>query len=377
MYHQIRLLGQRHEIILCALNDGPIHPDAKKELLKYCTEFHVFQMNKMQIGLNLMRSLFNGLPMQVGYFWSPAIQQKIDALIKQTKPDRIFCQLIRTSEYAKMHSSIPKVLDYMDVFSKGIERRISKVSLIQRGIFRMEWKRLLRYESEIYPVFDQHCIISEQDRDLLPIDKSKNITIIPNGVDTDYFHPQESLKQTDILFNGNMNYPPNVESVIYLVKKILPLVHLKRPETNVLISGANPAPAVQALQSKHVRITGWVDDVRDNFAQSRMLVAPMQSSIGLQNKLLEAMAMRIPCITSSLSNNAIKAWPNEQILVADTTEDYAKHILFLLENPDKAQQIAQAGYNFVTANFGWENSVLQLEQLLLNSNAERLSKPNI
>ena len=155
-----------------------------------------------------------------------------------------------------------------------------------------------------------------------------------------------------------MNYPPNIESVEYLVEKVMPYVWHKLPNTRLLISGATPNATVLDLASDRVVVTGWVDDIRINFAKSKILVAPMQISIGLQNKLLEAMAMQLPCITSNLANNALGAKPNEQILVADTPEQYARHIIDLLQNESKAQQIAMNGYQFAIGKFNNMTSIL-------------------
>jgi polysaccharide biosynthesis protein PslH len=360
MYHQLRLLAQEHEIILCALNDGKQHPDADAELRKFCKHIHYIHYSKPTLALNLVRTLFSKLPFQVGYFWHRKAQKLVDSFIAFYKPDLIYCQLIRTSEYARKHKRVPKVLDYMDVFSKGTERRMEKVASWKRWIFKMEWQRLLNYEHEIFNDFDGHIIISDQDRDLLPVKDQQQIQIVQNGVDMDFFRPVDIPKTHDILFNGNMSYPPNVESAQYLVQKILPLVHARKPDVNVLISGATPSAAVLALKSEHVSITGWVNDVRTGFAQSRMLVAPMQSSIGLQNKLLEAMAMRMPCLTTTLSNNALKAQAGQQIIVADTPEAFADEIISLLDDAEKANALAQAGYEFVQQHFSWEGSIHKL-----------------
>ena len=172
-------------------------------------------------------------------------------------------------------------------------------------------------------------------------------------------------KEFDLLFNGNMNYPPNIESVEYLVEKIMPYVWNRRPETRLLISGATPNARVLELASDKVVVSGWVDDVRENYAKSKILVAPMQISIGLQNKLLEAMAMQIPCVTSSLANNALKAKHNEEIMVADTPEQYALLILELLHNEPKARQIALKGYEYALNNFNWQSTTAILEQLMV------------
>lgn len=312
----------------------------------------------------MLAGLFGTLPLQVAYFSSPRARKEIAGFIRTHRPDRIFCQLIRTAELVKAETSIPKVLDYMDVFSKGVERRIAKTGALARPAFRMEYRRLLKYEREVFSHFQAHTIISKQDRDLIDHPGKEKIHIIANGVDTDFFAPSDTGKKYDLLFNGNMNYPPNVESAEYLVRQVLPLVHQKKPDVRVLISGASPSARILALRSDKVTVTGWVDDVRESFASSRMLVAPMQSSIGLQNKLLEAMAMNIPCLTTTLSNNALGAVPGREILVADSPEAFAAHILHLLDQPDEAGRIAAAGHRFVMDNFNWERLTAELAEII-------------
>jgi sugar transferase (PEP-CTERM/EpsH1 system associated) len=363
-FNQIKQLSKNHKIILFALNDSYLDGEALSELKKYCSAISIIKFSKFTIFFNLVRALFNGLPFQVGYFHFKAAQKKIDELIQKHQPDHIYCQLIRTTEYVKKHTSIPKTLDYMDVFSKGMERRTSSAPFYMKPLFYMEYKRLLKYEKKIFNQFNNKTIISEQDKNFIPHAEYQQIKVIPNGVDTDFFKPLNRKKEFDILFNGNMNYPPNIESVEYLVNKIMPLVWQKNANVRVLISGASPHKRVLELQSGKVEVSGWVDDIRENFAKSKLLIAPMQISIGLQNKLLEAMAMQIPCITSSLANNALGAKPNEQIIVADTPEQYSEKIIELLNNETKARSIALNGYNYVIKNFNWTSTTFELDKLI-------------
>ncbi|MGZ6540232.1 MAG: glycosyltransferase, partial [Bacteroidia bacterium] len=300
----------------------------------------------------------------VGYFYFNKAQKKVDELIAKHKPDHIYCQLIRTAEYVKKYPTIPKTLDYMDVFSKGIERRKNTDPFYMKPFLSMEYRRLLRYEKKVFSLFNYKTIISEQDKNLIPHPNKKEIVVVPNGVDTTYFKPIQHKKEFELLFNGNMNYPPNIESVEYLVEKIMPYVWGKLPGTRLLISGASPNARVLDLESEKVIVSGWVDDIRVNFAKSKILVAPMQISIGLQNKLLEAMAMQIPCITSTLANNALGAKPDEQILVADTPEQYARHIIDLLQNETRAKQISMSGYQFVVNKFNWQSTTSILNNLI-------------
>jgi sugar transferase (PEP-CTERM/EpsH1 system associated) len=362
-FNQIKELSKKNQIILMALNDGKLDERALDELKKYCIAISILPLPKKQVIFNLVRTFFSSLPLQVGYFYFRRAQEKVDELVAKHKPDHIYCQLIRTSEYAKKHVNIPKTLDYMDVFSKGIERRKQTDSFYMKPLLAMEYRRLLRYEKNIFSSFNHKTIISAQDRELIPHPDRQQIQVVPNGVDTDYFKPVARKKEFEILFNGNMNYPPNVESAEFLVDKIMPYVWSKMPQVRVLISGASPTARVKDLETDHVIVSGWVDDVRDNYARSRILVAPMQISIGLQNKLLEAMAMQLPCVTSPLANNALHARHNEEIMVAETPEQYARYIIELLQNPAKVEQIAMNGYRFAVNNFNWKSTTALLEQL--------------
>jgi sugar transferase (PEP-CTERM/EpsH1 system associated) len=363
-YHQIRELSKKHQVILLALNDQALDPDALPELKKYCQSISIVPFSKLTIIKNLMRAFFTGMPMQVGYFTFAQAQRKVDELVRKHQPAHIYCQLIRTAEYGRRYPQIPKTLDYMDVFSKGMQRRMSTDPFYMRPLLWMEYRRLKRYERKVFALFNNKTIISEQDRELIPHEQRHTISVVPNGVDTSFFKPLGRRKEFEVLFNGNMSYPPNVESAEFLVEKIMPYVWKKIPAARVLISGANPAKRVQELASDRVVVSGWVDDIRENFAKSRMLVAPMQISIGLQNKLLEAMAMNIPCITSVLANNALGARPGEQVLVAEKPEDYAKHIIALLENEASAARLAQSGMKFAISNFNWQAATARLEALI-------------
>ncbi|MDP4282525.1 MAG: glycosyltransferase, partial [Bacteroidota bacterium] len=177
----------------------------------------------------------------------------------------------------------------------------------------------------------------------------------------------EREKEYDLVFTGNMGYPPNINAAEFLVNKILPLVLKNKPETNLLIAGASPNLRVSVLKSPHVEVTGWVPDMRECYARARIFIAPMLLGTGLQNKLLEAMAMKIPCITSPLANQALKAKEGEQILIANSNEEFAKAILRLLDDPVLSQKIAANGYDYITRNFSWEKETGKIQELILSS----------
>jgi len=362
-FHQIKQLSRNHEIILCSLNDSVLHKDALHVLNKYVKAVHVISLDKFTILLNIIIAFFSKRPMQVGYFYSPSAKKKILKLISRYKPDHIFCQLIRVAEYV-MDLPIPKTIDYQDVFSKGIDRRIALSPFYLRPFLRIEHRRLQNYERMVFDRFDNKIIISEPDRDLIPHPDHDKIVVVANGVDTDFFSPQEREKKYDLVFTGNMGYPPNINSAEFLVNQILPKLLPLKHDIRLLLAGANPNIRVMVLKSNNVEVSGWVPDMRECYAMAKIFIAPMQIGTGLQNKLLEAMAMQIPCITSPLANQALQAKENEEILIADTPEAYANHIIFLLDNPEKASRIARAGYEYILRNFSWEAETDKIEQLL-------------
>ncbi len=361
-FHQIRCLSKNNDIVLCALSDSPVHPDAIKILSEFCSEVHIIPIRKAGMVFNVMKAFLNGMPMQVGYFYRSSARKKIESLIKNCNPDHVFCQLIRVSEYVKQ-VNVPKTLDYQDIFSMGVKRRAETTSSLMSLFFKMEYKRLEHYEHDIFGSFDHKTIISLPDRDLLPHPSRSEVVIIPNGVDHDYFSPRLKQKTYDIVFTGNMGYPPNIDAARFIAEDIFPLVLKQVPGATLLIAGATPHARVQALQSRQITVTGWLPDIRDSYASSRIFIAPMRIGTGLQNKLLEAMAMKIPCITSALANQALGAAENTEILLGSNAREYADHIIRLLQDESYARTLAEKGHAFVKRVFSWEQSTEAMEKL--------------
>jgi glycosyltransferase involved in cell wall biosynthesis len=340
-----------------------MHKDALHVLNKYVKAVHVISLDRFSILFNVVRALFTGKPMQVGYFYSKKAKKQIHKLIAGYKPDHIFCQLIRVADYVR-DLDIPKTIDYQDVFSKGIDRRISLAPFWMKPFLKIEYRRLQNYEKMVFESFDNKLIISEPDRDLIPHPDRNKIVVVANGVDTDFFTPLQREKRYDLVFTGNMGYPPNINSAEFLVNQILPRLLTRKHDLRLLLAGANPNLRVMVLKSGNVEVSGWVPDMRECYASAKIFIAPMQIGTGLQNKLLEAMAMQIPCITSPLAFQALKAEAGRDILVASTPDEYVNHVMTLLNDPVKAREIGNNGYRFVHENYSWEKETAKIESLL-------------
>lgn len=360
-FNQIKQLAQNNEVVLCALNDKKANKEeAFKALQPYCISVTFIDISKLSILFNIIKAFFKGLPLQCGYFYNKKTHNKIKSLIEKHKPDMLFGQLLRVAEYIR-HEKTPKTIDYQDVFSIGMKRRSEIASFYKKPFFNMEYNRLRRYEHDIFNDFDVKTIISAQDRNLIDHERKNEILIVPNGVDHEYYTPQECEKKYDIVFTGNMAYAPNVNAVEYLANHILPLVWKQLPETKLYIAGATPDPRVKKVASEKIIISGWIDDMRDAYAQSRIFIAPMRIGTGLQNKLLEAMSMRLPCITTTLANNPLGAEIDKEILVGNNEHELAQHIITLLTDKEKANTLAHNGYDFVRRVYDWSEATKIME----------------
>jgi sugar transferase (PEP-CTERM/EpsH1 system associated) len=363
-FHHLRLLAERHSITIIALTDQPVHPDAKAILQRYCSDIHIIRLSWASRFLNLFTALFTGKPFSSGYFYSNAARRTVDRIIEQVRPAHIYCQLTRVCEYVLHIKDVPKTLDYQDAFAKGFERRVDREPFFLRWLYRMEHTRLLRYEAFVFNHFENTTIISAQDREFINHPNRDQIIVVPNGVDFDYFQPRQADKDYDLVFAGNMGYPPNIEGVLFLVNEILPYVWQALPRVKLLVAGATPTARIRALESNNVHVSGWVDDMRESYARAKIFIAPMLISIGLQNKLLEAMAMRLPCITSELANNALGGTHDRNVLVCSSPQEYASAILRLLEQPEEATKLSRAGHEFVKENYDWGEMTRPLLDLI-------------
>lgn len=363
-FHQIRCLSEKHDIYLAAMHDGPVSDSDIQQLTPYCRRIFLLEQSAVRRCFNLARAFLRGLPLQCGYFYNEQNNRKIKQIIADIQPDHIYCQLFRMAEYVR-YSPVPKTLDYQDVFSKGMLRRYEKASWLTRPFYKMEHKRISRYEAEIFDCFDGKTIITAVDRDLIPHKDKAQIAVVPNGVDFDTFSYHNEEKKYDLIFTGNMNYAPNVDAAAYLATEIFPQLKKEFPMLRLVLCGATPAARVKALQSEDIIVTGWVDSTAEWYAQSRIFVAPMRMGTGLQNKLLEAMSMQLPCVTSPLAGKPLVTAESEQaIITCSTTSGYVEAIARLLRDTEYHQLLASNGNTFVHNHYDWQNATGKLEKVI-------------
>jgi glycosyltransferase involved in cell wall biosynthesis len=258
--------------------------------------------------------------------------------------------------YFTFRTDAIRVLDAANV-EYDIHRRSAEAShsLLRRLWSGYEARKLRPQEIAICGEQDMIFLPSQRDKELLDRDVPRVPKIvIPNGVDTSFFAPQARPVEDDTLvFTGAINYFPNADAVIWFVSDVLPLIHKVRPGVRFSIVGNAPPESVRRLASSHVEVTGFVDDVRPSIARSAVYVVPIRIGGGTRLKVLEAMAMRKPIVTTSIGCEGIDAAHGKSVLIADTPQAFADATLRLLADRRMAEALADAGHDLVRSRYDW------------------------
>lgn len=362
LYHQIRYLSSSHEIILVSLAQKPFDSGLLNALKKYCTEIYVLPFGRLSAIKNTAMGLLRGLPVNVGYFYNRSLRQRVESIIEKTRPDAIFVQLIRMVPYVRNLLSIPMALDYMDSFSLRSKRRGEKSSMLGGLFWYLESKLLQNYERKANGWFEIKYAIAKLDASLLEDAGIDGLNLLPNGIDTKYFDPHEvaASKEYDLVFVGNMSYHPNIVAVRYLIEKIARPLREDLPNLKVLLAGAAPAKEVLQFATNWITVTGHLDDIRTAYASARVFVAPIFTGSGMQNKILEAVAMKLPCITTPQVIDGI-GLPTQYLYSATTAKEFRKKILDIYRNGKDGMKGDARKY--IVEHYDWNTACKSLELL--------------
>lgn len=364
VFFQIQSLSKQNDVYLVALSDKAIDQHHLSQL-SFCKQVRVFKVGALPQIVSITKCLINHNPFQVGYFYSQTAKKSVVEYIKQVRPDYVHCHLLRTVEYVKDLVGFEKSLDFMDAFSIGMKKRGDIEKNPVKKIFLMsEYRRLKNYEENAFNYFNRFTIISNQDANFINHPKAGEIVIIPNGVDFDSFYPRNGEKKYDLCFMGNMAYPPNIEAIKFVVKEVFPLLLAKKPNLKFLIAGANPTTYIRQLQSGNIDVIADFPHISDSIDMSRILISPMVVSIGLQNKIIQSMAMKVPNVVSKSANRAINAKHNFEIIEAEQPIEYVDAILNLLGDDKLYNTISENAFKYVKERYDWDNVNKKLERTI-------------
>jgi sugar transferase (PEP-CTERM/EpsH1 system associated) len=365
-FHFIHELGRRHEITVLATGSEQRDVEALAELRPLCARVEVVPF-QLHAGLwSCGVAALAGHPLQSAVCQSPRLRERLAGLIGSQHFDVVHIEHLRA---ARLHEVLPRgtptVFDSVDCISLLLERTLrSSHSPRQRLIAAVELARTRRFEGHILRQFDATIVTSSDDaRALATLARGAPIEVIPNGVDLEHFRPDaEPPEAATLVFSGKMSYHANASAVLHFVRDILPLVRAARPDVRLRVVGSNPPPAIQALaEDSHIRVTGHVSDMRQALAGATLAICPVTVKVGIQNKVLEAMALGLPVVCSRLGAEGLEAEPGRDFLVADTDAMFAQQVCRLLDEPGLRASLAEAGRQYVETYHRWDLAAGRLE----------------
>lgn len=350
----IKILSKHYDVHFVCLNNRALSQEEEQELKAFVKSIEVVVQPSWRRILRLISSLWNGKPLQINYFYSSKLQKIVNEKAKQC--DLLVCTLVRTAEYAK-EVSLPKVLDMGDSIAQNyLQSMRVTTNLFWKMIYFFEGQRLWNYENGILSLFATSFLFNRNE-----IEKfydRKKLSWVPHGVkDFLFSNPvvERPKKLQEICFLGKMDYQPNVDAVLWFVEKVLPLL----PQTfRLVVMGAQPAESIKKLPvafPERVEVTGFMEDPYARMRDCGVVVAPMQTGAGIQNKVLEAMALGKAVVCTARGASALEGVQSGRDLwIVDDPEEMAKKIQELVNDPMAAFKMAKAGREYISANFTWQ-----------------------
>lgn len=315
-------------------------------------------------------------PISTHYFYSKKLQESIDHYFHANLPSCVFCFSSPTAEYVfqsqyfvQLQESSHLLMDLIDLDSLKWSQYAQRSNPLMRQIYKREARLLARYEEQIARMFNSLLLVSEAEKQLCPQPVREKVAVVPNGVDLIKFFPDQGKgKLSDgpvIVFTGAMDYWPNVDAVTWFSKEIFSLILSQEPTVRFFIVGANPTPEVLALgRKKNIVVTGSVEDIREYIALADICVAPLRIARGIQNKVLEAMAMGKAVVATPQAIEGISAESSQQVMIANSVDAFAQAVVHLLRAKDARLLLGKRARNAMELHYSWEKNLSNLDAVL-------------
>jgi sugar transferase (PEP-CTERM/EpsH1 system associated) len=366
-YHQLRHLGERHEVHLASFVTGESDLTNLPAMRQWLSRVDLVPLPRWRSLLSLTASVGSQLPFQVAFHRSEEMAALVEQSLRHDTYDVALFQLTRMAQYRPAWYAGPTVLDMVDPLVLSYERSMPWRPPHLQVLLRQEVSRLREYEATHAPRFDRVLLIAEADIvDYERVLPHAHFAWVPYGVDVDSVPPPVLADRRPgmIVLSGNMFYGPNVQAVEYFCREILPLVRSRVPEATLWIVGARPASAVRRWATDPgIVVTGSVPDVRPYIREAMVCVCPVLLQVGTQTKVLEALASGTPVVTTAAGNNGVGGRSGEHLFVADAPTDFAARVAGLLRG-ERWSQLSENGRRLVSQRFTWERTTAQLEDVL-------------
>jgi glycosyltransferase involved in cell wall biosynthesis len=337
--------------------------------------------------LRALLALCSHIPLQVAFVAAPAWRSAIEAELRSGQYDLLHVETLRALGALPRHLPIPVICDLVDCISHLYELGArAGATAMMHTIGMIEARRVRAYEQTQLRRFAHVLVTSEQERHKLlhlfdrgdnnedsnrtwEVSKhshmglSQQITVLPNGVDQAYFAAYRGPRQAETLvFSGKLSYHANVAAALYLVEQILPRIWCKHPAARLVLAGCDPPHALRRLaRDARITLTGYVADLRPCIAQAQVAVCPLPYAVGVQNKVLEAMALGTPVVASPCAVAGLQVVVGRDLLVADHPDAFASAVLHLLDSQALRQRLVTYALDYVANNHNWESLMQKLQ----------------
>jgi sugar transferase (PEP-CTERM/EpsH1 system associated) len=319
-------------------------------------------------------ALLMNRPLRLDYYRSRSLSEWVARLHRKLPVSRVLVFSSVMAQFVEPQRYARKVIDFVDVDSAKWSQYAVQKSWPMNRVYAREGRQLLRYERRVAREFDASLFVSAQEAALfsgLASESAARIGWFSNGVDSSYFSPMHDFDNPFpeggpvMVFTGAMDYWPNVDAVQWFADDILPAILQRHPKARFYIVGARPSPQVQALgQRPGIHVTGTVPDVRPYLAHAQISVAPLRIARGIQNKVLEAMAMALPVVLTGNAATGIDAIDGEHFAIGDSDAALVTAALDLLGDRRAADKLGMEARRFVTENASWQSALAKLPHLL-------------
>ncbi len=367
----LKALHRHHEVHYVALDDGA-NPEGPRRSVEYCSRAYrvphsVPPRRSIRFAGQLLRGLVSPVPVPVARYVSPLMKQQIQELLLQQKFDSLVCDFLFP---APNIPDISRAVLFQHNVESVIWRRHAEEARqpAKKAYFRLQARRMENFERDICRRAGHIIAVTEVDRAAMREQfGAESVSTVATGVDIDYFAPPlDRETRADLIFVGSMDWLPNIDAIEYFAAQILPLIHKERPECRVIVAGRRPTPGLQDLARREPRIvlTGTVPDVRPYLWESTVSIVPLRIGGGTRLKIFEAVAAKLPVVSTSVGAEGLPLENGKQIAIADTPQAFADSCLRLLADAATRRQMSQDAWNFVTARFSWEAVTRDFEAAL-------------
>ena len=369
MFNTAKILSEEHTVDILAINEGTRSQEDFDALQNQFNNVTLFNYPTSKFHLNTVPGLVSSRPLQTFYYYFDRVQEWVNK--NEEKYDLLYCNHVRTAEYAR-DLEVPMVVDLVDAISRNYSEAKDGASGLWKWIYAIDSDRLLRYERTIIEEADRSFIISPEDRGYITKNASlnSNPVVLPNGVREKFlkFADEDPTdvpfqESNAIVFLGKMDYFPNEDAAEYFAKEVFPDIRKQCSRASFIIVGMNPTEKIQALEERPgVQVTGFVEEPLEYLNAANVVVAPIRFGAGVQNKILEAMALSKPVVTTSLGREGIDATDSVALKTADDPSAFASATVDLLTNKQQRNEMGEQARACIEKNYTWQNTAKILLQ---------------